>query len=192
MSDLAEGARGRPRGLKREETRQSLARGAAAPPGVLPTPPARDATRRDVSPLSSIDIAGIAHPRQRRKRPPGRARVRRKIGEGARSRDPYVVRTPKTLRIQHPSPLINAAVVRQRSGKTRQPAPPWHVREVIPGTWHAKFVGCLGGKQGNFYAVLALAIPFDCPRLRRRLKTSASTDSAVGQRPAPRPRTVSV
>ena len=60
MSDFAEGARGRPHGLKREETRQSLARGAAAPPGVLPTPPARDATRRDVSPLSSIDIARIA------------------------------------------------------------------------------------------------------------------------------------
>jgi hypothetical protein len=92
MSDLAEGARGRPHGLKREETRQSLARGGAAPPGVLPTPPARDAARRDVSPLSSIDIAGIAHRARDGNDPRGEPEFVERSVEG---RDPEIPMWPE-------------------------------------------------------------------------------------------------
>ena len=101
------------------ETRQSLARGAAAPPGVLPTPPARDATRRDVSPLSSIDIAGIAHRARDGNDPRGEPEF---VERSVKGRDPYLDRTPKIQRIQHPPPLIDAAVVRLRSGRPRQAA----------------------------------------------------------------------
>ena len=64
------------------------------------------------------------------------------VERSVKGRDPYVVRTPKTLRIQHLPPLIDAAVVKQRSGKTRQHAPPWHVKSVrlsprlgMPNSW---------------------------------------------------------
>jgi hypothetical protein len=127
--------------------RSSLARDGAAP-RVLLAAPARDGTRRVVSPLSYICIAEIAH----RARDGNGPRAEPEFVErSVKGRDPDVNRTPKTPRIQHPPPLIDAAVVRQRSDKTRQHV---KIREVIPATWYAKFVGCLGGKQGNFYAVL--------------------------------------